>query len=38
MKKIVDKFKQNPIGFILELAFYEAIIYLLLLFIIYLFM
>ena len=38
MKKIIDKFKENPIAFILELAFYEAVIYLSLLFIICLFM
>lgn len=34
MKKIIDKFKENPIAFILELSFYEFIMYLLLLFII----
>lgn len=38
MKKIISKFKENPIAFILELAFYEIIIYLSLLFIICLFM
>ena len=38
MKKIINKFKEDPIAFILELAFYEAIIYLALLFIICLFM
>ena len=38
MKKIIDKFKNDPIMFILELAFYGIIIYLSLLFIICLFM
>ena len=38
MKKIIDKFKRDPIAFILELAFYEIIIYLSMLFIICLFM
>ena len=38
MKKIIDKFKNDPIMFILELAFYEFIIYLLLAFITCLFM
>lgn len=38
MKKIIDEFKENPIDFILELAFYEIIIYLSLLFIICSFM
>lgn len=38
MKKIIDKFIENPIDFILELAFYVIIFDLSLLIIIYLFM
>lgn len=37
MKKIIDEFKDNPIVFILKLAFYEFIVYLMLLFIICIF-
>lgn len=38
MKKIIDNFIENPIDFILELAFYTIIFDLSLLIIIYLFM
>lgn len=34
MKKIIEKFYENPIKFILELGFYELIIYLIILLII----
>ena len=34
MKKIIETFKENPIEFILTLAFYEFVIYLIILLII----